>query len=498
VPLIDTRMKNQLLRRLGVLLALMATTGVNAQTENSAFSITGKGVGVPFATDYHALGINPSNLDWPSDFEGRVATFGVFEMGSSIYSEALGKEDLRNNLIPTTFDKLTDEEKLDVVKNFTESSIAIDVDIMPVGFHMNTQNAGGFAFMIRDRVDYFSNFGPLVAEIGVLGYQADYWQEWILTSGDTIPAGTEIPDGEAIEQGYTPQDNALLVSEILDGSTLSMQWTREYQIGYGKKVYSTDDYAIYGGVGLKYISGTAFLQIDGRDGKATAFSAMSPFFEIDYGPETAANPTALPLDSTSLIPKPVGQGFGVDLGMSILLKDKFRFGISLTDLGSITWDGNVHAFNDLQFTEIGNGGIETLSIIESVSNLTGSEGILEWQGSQSIKSKLPTTVRVGAGLLLNKKLRVGGEAIIPVNNDLVNYDKAILGVGGDFAPVPWIQLSAGFLTGGNYDFKVPAGITFQVANGAWEAGVASRDIITFFSENQPTISASFGFLRFRV
>ena len=84
-------MKNQLLKGLGLALATAMTSFVVAQTENSAFSITGKGVGTPFATDYHALGINPSNLDWPSDFEGRVATFGVFEMGTSIYSEALGK-----------------------------------------------------------------------------------------------------------------------------------------------------------------------------------------------------------------------------------------------------------------------------------------------------------------------------------------------------------------------------------------------------------------------
>lgn len=491
-------MKNQLLKGLGLALATAMTSFVVAQTENSAFSITGKGVGTPFATDYHALGINPSNLDWPSDFEGRVATFGVFEMGTSIYSEALGKEALRNNLLPSEFETLTNEEKQEVVQDFTESAIAIDVDMMPVGFHLNTENAGGFAFAIRDRVDYYSYFGPLVAEIGVLGSNADYWQQWVLSSGDTIPAGDAIPEGATVQNGYTPPDNAMLISELLDGSTMSMQWLREYQVGYGKKVYSTDDYGIYGGIGLKYITGTALLQIDGRDGNATAFSALSPYFNVDYGIEAVGNPSALPIDTTSIVPKPVGQGFGVDLGMSILFKDKFRFGISLTDIGSVTWDGNVYAFNDLAFTEISNQGIETLNIIEAVSNLTGSDGILEWQGSQSLKTKLPTTLRIGAGILLNDKLRVGGEAVIPVNNELANYDKAVLGVGGDFSPIPWIQLSAGFLTGGNYDFKIPAGITFQVANGAWEAGFASRDIITFFSESQPTVSASFGFLRFRV
>lgn len=491
-------MKNQLLKILGLGLAITASVTLTGQTENSAFSITGKGVGIPFATDYHSLGINPSNLDWPSDFEGRVATFGVMEMGTSIYSEALTREDLRNNLLQNDLPNLTDEEKQQLVQDFTESALAIDIDFMPVGFALNTQSAGGFAFMIRDRMDYYSFLGPLVAEIGVLGYEAEYWQEWVLTNGDTIPSGSELPEGVDIEHGYTRPQDALLVSELLDGSTMSLQWMREYQLGYGKKVYSTDDYGIYGGIGLKFITGTAFLQIDGRDGKATAFSAMSPYFDIDYGVEAATNPSALPVDTTSLVPKPVGTGFGIDLGMSILFKDKFRFGLSVTDIGSVNWDGNVYKFNDLAFTEMANEGVETLNIIESVSNLTGSDGVLDWQGSETYKSKLPTSLRVGAGLILNEKLRVGAEAIVPVNNDLVNYDKAVIGMGGDFAPVPWVALSAGFITGGNYDFKIPAGVTFQVANGGWEAGIASRDLITFFSDNQPTVSMAFGFLRFRV
>jgi hypothetical protein len=74
----------------------------------------------------------------------------------------------------------------------------------------------------------------------------------------------------------------------------------------------------------------------------------------------------------------------------------------------------------------------------------------------------------------------------------------VIAVGGDIRPVPWVTLSAGFISGGNYEFKIPAGVTFMVANGTWEAGIASRDLITFFTENQPTLSLSFGFLRFRV
>jgi hypothetical protein len=64
--------------------------------------------------------------------------------------------------------------------------------------------------------------------------------------------------------------------------------------------------------------------------------------------------------------------------------------------------------------------------------------------------------------------------------------------------MPWLQLSAGLMTGGNADTKLPVGVTFIAGAGTWEAGIASRDMITYFSQRNPTLSLSLGFLRFRI
>jgi hypothetical protein len=111
---------------------------------------------------------------------------------------------------------------------------------------------------------------------------------------------------------------------------------------------------------------------------------------------------------------------------------------------------------------------------------------------------LGTNARVGAGLNINERFKIGVDVIAPMNdNGLGQYDNAVIAFGGEVAPVRWLKLQAGFVNGGNYDFKIPVGFVITIANGTYEMGMASRDMVTFFSEQHPTVSASMGFLRFR-
>ena len=110
---------------------------------------------------------------------------------------------------------------------------------------------------------------------------------------------------------------------------------------------------------------------------------------------------------------------------------------------------------------------------------------------------MPTNVRAGASLKIGEKIDVGVDALLPANKAPGSYREALVSVGGRIRPIKWLELSTGFMTGGGYDFKIPAGIVFRAPGGVYEAGVASRDLITFFSDNQPTLSLAMGFARFR-
>lgn len=64
--------------------------------EGSSFSATGRGgTATSFVTDYQAIGINPANLGFDTDFH---IALGIGEFGYGFYSGALAKDDVRNIL----------------------------------------------------------------------------------------------------------------------------------------------------------------------------------------------------------------------------------------------------------------------------------------------------------------------------------------------------------------------------------------------------------------
>lgn len=485
-------------KNLMLLLMGFGSSTVFAQTEASDFTSTGRAVSTPFVTDYHALGINPANLDFSPVYEGKHYALGFLEIGASIYSEALTKTEVRQNLFRDEIQDFTQQEQIDFAREFANSANTVDIDVMQVGFAAQTAKFGAFGFSIRERFDYYSLLGPETSNILLLGFTAPYFENLVLSNGDTIPNSTDLPQStlDDVVEGITSLANAKSISELLQGTHLKSSWIREFNLGWGKKILSDEDsWELYAGVGAKYLLGLAYLSVDAEGGDAVAFSALAPVFKVDYSEISANNPSDLGQDAPNF--KPVGQGFGFDLGASLIIKEKLIASFAITDIGSITWDGNLYQLNDLDLTNFENDGIESVDFYEQIINLNGSDGLLSWNGKSSYKTSLPTTARFGLGYNANNKLRVGIDVIAPLNDGIAAYEKVVTAIGADLLVIPLIRVSAGFIQGGNYDFKIPLGITFNVGNGSWEAGIASRDIITFFSRNQPTISASLGVMRFR-
>jgi hypothetical protein len=482
---------------LSVAFALFALVlGMTAQSEQSAFSITGHGVATPFATDYQAIGINPANLDFGTGYEGKRFTMGFAEFGVSVYSGMLSKPDVRKNLFGGTFQDLSQQEQLQYAYDFANTNNAADIDIMWTGFSMNTEKLGSYAFSVRDKVDYYSHFGDQVAKLLWLGYTSPYFTDYVLSTGDTIPAYQNMSaDSLALIIEGLNELNPQSISQLAQGTHFRMSWVREFNFAYGKRIINGESFSLNVGVGLKYLVGQGYLQLDAEDGKAEAFSSLSPIFDIDYSGIVDGNPSALPSDSKKLLP--VGHGFGFDLGVSALIKNKLILSAAVTDIGTMTWDGNVYSLKDVNLTNFTTSGLDNLSLYDQLDQLNGSDGIVEWQGSQSLETKLAATMRAGAGLMLNDMLKFGVDFVAPLNDEVGSIENASIAVGGEFSPVKWVHLSVGLMNGGNYDTKIPAGVRFTLGKGTYEFGVASRDLVTFFTEEQPTVSAAAGFLRFR-
>ncbi len=461
----------------------MFSTFASAQSEMSVFTAAGRaGVATTFVTDYQAIGINPANLGWEPKYDGKKIAFSLLEGSYSAFSGALRRPEFKSAIMNYNNDSLTYSEKMQAAQDFIEEGLALNADVMALGFSVNLGNAGGLAFAVRDRFQWYSIANKTTSEIMFMGYNAPYFDTLVVNSnGDTT--------------GYAR--NPKMFSEVLDGSKFKLSWYREFALSYGKKFVDGDNLKLYAGVGVKYIAGMAYMDIESNNGNLTAFSAITPGFNINYGAAASSNPSTV--TQSGNLPNAVGSGMGFDIGISIELNEKLKLGVAVNDIGSITWDGNVYQAQDDTLMSLSSAGFNSYNLFMEAENLVGENGVFNWSGISSVKTNLPTKLRFGASYeVIEDKLNMGIDVVSPMNQVSGNFEKMLIAYGLDFKILQWLTVSTGFYSGGNYDFNIPVGITLNTNSGSWEAGVASRDAVTFFSDNNPTLSLAFGFLRFRL
>jgi hypothetical protein len=477
---------------------LVSTAAALAQADGGVFTGTGRGAVMPFVTDYQAIGINPANLDLTPRYENTTVTFGFAEGSAGMFSEFFSREEVANTLLRRDFETLNQQERREYAENFQNKLTTLNVDVITSGVSVRTNNAGTFAFSTRERIDMSARFGEIPSQLLFLGSAADYFSQVVLMNGDTIPnTGNLSADTlQMIEAGIVAPEDALSLAQALDQTSIGFGWIREFNLAYGKRLLKTETLEVHGGIGAKLLVGNGWLQVDVDGTDVQVFSALSPVFGVDYGEIAQQNPTAFDPNAPSL--KPVGLGWGIDLGATVVLKEKLLLSAAINDIGQMTWDGNLYELNDQLLTEFTDPGAETADVIDEVINFSSADSYLDWQGTSSRTTNLPTQARLGAGFIVSPKLRLAADAVLPVNDNVIGYQDPVIALGADVNPLPFIQLSAGVIRSEADVLKIPAGVTFIAGQGRWEAGFASRDLITWFTQENPTVSFAWGFLRFRV
>ncbi|MGZ3862668.1 MAG: DUF5723 family protein [Bacteroidia bacterium] len=476
--------------------------GIFAQQEFSSFCNTGHGGATTFASDYQCVGINPANLGWAWKFSDKKVALGFSEFTGSIYSEALKKDELRNmvsGMLTGNSKDFTYTEKIQAASNFTQTGFTMNADLGSLGVAVTTKHAGGFGFRINDHFQFTSKLGADAANLLFLGKTSSVFDMLTiqLSNGTTqsIHNHENLSSDTAnmVIAGYSNAPK--LLSKILDGTDITMMYTRDYNLSYGRRIFGDSIFALSGGVGIKYIQGLSLLNIKSEGGVLTGYSAMSPAFGINYGTAAA---TANQVTGSGFPPKAVGAGFGFDFGANVIIKNKLKIGAAMINVGSITWTGNLYTIKDTLVFSTKNAGMQNYNMLGQIKSMFGDSGLFKVQGQQSKTTALPGMVRAGASILLGKIAEVGIDCIIPTNNTIPGtITNPIIGVGGDLMPLPWLKIQGGFITGGNYAYQIPVGIMIIAPGGKYEAGIASRDAITFFTQHGPTLSLSTGFLRMR-
>ncbi|MGB0521467.1 MAG: DUF5723 family protein [Flammeovirgaceae bacterium] len=517
---------------LSLAIVLFSTLPALAQLDLSAFTATGRGgVATTFSTDYQTIGINPANLGFVKSFRDPLVTVGFGEASFTVRAEPLTRKELFNALFTTgeNRDRLPYSVKGDgdlstkeeLARRYTNKDFQVNMDAMLFGMSVHLPGHIGVAINVRDRVQLFTRLGPRAANLAFLGANSGYFSHLVLSDGrliendrfpfDPTPGAiqpqttlTENEQASVVLGAFTDTANVLTAREIMAGSRISASWFREFNISVGGRVYDSYNFSLYAGAGYKIIRGILSMDVDvANDATFNENSLSIADGLINFDQFTLQNNISM---GDLAFPSGSSRGWGLDFGVTMVIKRNFYVGAAVTNIGEITppSDGSYRIESNNKVEQFQGHGLDNFSLLSSSENsfaIGGERSPINWQQQQIDRIELPTTVRVGASYEYLKTVHVGIDIIHPLKRVTGNLESTLIGVGGDFRVTKLFRLSSGanFLLSSGSRINIPLGITYTGRKGKYEAGVATKDIFTYFSGAEgSTFSLATGYLRFRL
>jgi hypothetical protein len=264
-----------------------------------------------------AIGINPASLVFYE--KNTTVSFAVAPMGIYFGNNFLDLDTYSTYFTgvdtggPKRVGKfLTDQDKQDILGRFPSdgpASLYFDygVRLMAVSWHYPT--LGSFAFAVTERISS----------------EADMPKDYI----KFVLYGTE-PGSE-----YSFKE-----------TQVKAWWLREYSVSYAhllKGIPILRDLSV--GADIKLVHGFGYFGIERFDnhintGDSTNFYALKASMNMDI---LRAGADVLNKQSDvgfTLFPNPVGSGFGFDVGIAAKVDQVWTVGLSVTDIGSVSWRSN--------------------------------------------------------------------------------------------------------------------------------------------------------------
>ncbi len=400
---------------------------------SSAFGKTSTAI----STGLFAVGKNPANILNVKKYWEVVSVFPLPSFNFRVGTDFITLKDYNYYFCGVTdaqnkktgrYLSLDDKEKL---KSIFEGGELIFTDlsaqIFSVLYKPNT-SIGAFAFSIFDVASASMNFPQDIITLGLYGNDiskvfnfndADCSAWWIRKY--SFSYAKNFPD-------------------------LVPKYMKELSIGISCNVVTGFAYAGINEVDVT--TGTSFKnEIIGKS-KFIAYSSFSKSLNVEYDFENVSEKKRY---SFNLFPSPAGFGFGFDFGFNLNVNDVTRIALAVTDIGKIKWTERVAEFSsnsDLFLDDITNKKQRD----SLVDNLFGDGKFVG-----SIITDLPTALRFGFSLQLNKPMNYAGKFLFAMdynqgfNNQPGNSKIARFSFGLEWVPPNWIFA---FRTGcslGGYD-----------------------------------------------
>ena len=285
----------------------------------------------------------------------------------------------------------------------------------------------------------------------------------------------------------------------MDDLVLSTSYLREYDFSYARDFSSLFDGfldSFSAGITLKMVHGYAYSEIERINSTITTLDDHSILIENDLKANLAVSEDfgiewdwdeRKKVSNVSPFLTPAGTGFGLNLGFAAQLDSIWTFGLSITDIGSVSWDNEPVTYE-------ANGSY----LISDVTDSTMSDSLeaaLEPIGSYSdgFTSSLPTVLRLGASFRLDRFLKGNfpGEMLLVFgynqgfNNSLNNTTNPLVSLGCEWKPISVFQLRTGLVFGGFDGFAWSLGLGIDAS--IVEFNFATADMISVFKGNDTRV-----------
>ncbi len=477
-------------RTLQVLAIMLAVAAQSA----AQFSDAPIGVGAtPFAlaSDYRALGWNPSALTCSGLNPELVGAAASIEGAFGLESQLLGREDLWGDVFNRTgyedawrglsrdewVDRLIDED-IHTFANFTVAG--------------TYRRGKKWAFAYRSRQQFMSEarFDSFTAETLLGGAPEEIFSHVLIADSlfsldaidfDTLDLANQIVS-------LIPAD--AIVGELLGESRIGFQYLRSHEIGISKQWGSAEDWQLHTGITGRLLLGNGHFEIRAdENGELDAFGAFSSGFSIP------------PLDSVSLSPTlegvrqwgPVGQGWSFDVGATLRHPDGHWVSAAVTNIGAMEWRGERYSVDQA----LSNWTAQATGPTQIVQLMTTSIDPTTWFDfgtSETRTIKMPGRVHLGGGMVLSEDVLVAADASFD-NRDRIGGVGSRLGASMVMRLLPNWRIDFGFAHIAERGIKVPAGTVWRFQESGFELGMRLGDIQALWNSVQSDLSSQFCFAR---
>ena len=410
----------------------------HGQTDLGTSFVTGKPGATTILRDYEAIGVNPANLGY--DDNNRFS-LGLGDINLNLQSRGLNFKNIDTSFIKKHKDNknnFTVAQANQILKLVNNDGANLNTSVTLAALSLHLGRLGGISFSLRDRIlTHFSN------------------NKFTEATLDSLFNNKKLPP----------------ISTELNSTNISMEYLREINVAYGFKLPQLiPTLNIYAGIGYRYVIGLQYINLKSENYITTAESTING---SNYN-EDFKTLMHVPLKSSDMF-KGEGHGSAIDLGLNAVLLNKIRFGISVTNIGSVKWNSMQKAVADSAKINAIQKNIESFGDLFNQANL--------FKSVPGFKTSLPSEFRIGAGIKFTRFLEIGADIAKPLNNPDGYNSQTIMSAGVQLNIFRMIKFNTGISGNTNIGWNIPLGITLS-SSGFYDIYFATNDILTYLNKTK--------------